>query len=94
MAIPIREVPPGMNGNGDGGILNRVNPFAILIGMGFASFFTWFISGGGGGNGRRATNTPQYQLGEDVEGHIVTGVRTRWEYQLNDTDPWYNEEAL
>jgi hypothetical protein len=93
MAIPIRSEPPGISETG-GGLLNRVNPFAILIGMGFASFFAWFVSGGGGGNGRRATNTPQYQLGEDVEGRIVTGVRTRWEYQLNDTDPWYNEEAL
>ena len=86
MAPQIKEPPPG--------ILGKVNPFAILIGMGFASFFTWFISGGGGGDGRRATNMPQYQLGEDIDGHIVTGVRTQWEYQLNDTDPWYNEEAL
>ena len=93
MAVPIKEPPPGLNENG-GGILSRVNPFAILIGMGFATFFSWFISGGGGGDGRRATNTPQYQLGEDINGHIVTGVRTRWEYQLNDTDSWYNEEAL
>ena len=92
MAAPIREVPPGIQEDG-GGILSRVNPFAILIGMGFASFFTWFISGGGG-DGRRATNIPQYQLGEDVDGHIITGVRTRWEYQLNDTDPWYEEEVL
>jgi hypothetical protein len=93
MAPQIKQPPPGISENG-GGLLSRVNPFAILLGMGFASFFTWFISGGGGGNGRRATNTPQYQLGEDVDGRIVTGVRTQWEYQLNDTDPWYNEEAL
>ena len=52
MAPQIKEPPPG--------ILGKVNPFAILIGMGFASFFTWFISGGGGGDGRRDRHRRSY----------------------------------
>jgi len=96
MPIPMQELtspPPEVNGNG-GNILRRVNPLAILIGMGFASFFTWFISAGGSGESRRATHLPEFILGQDVNGQTITGVRTRWEYQLGDDPAWTPEELI
>lgn len=93
MASRVAVVP--INGQG-GTILHRVNPAAILIGMGFAAFFSWWLSGGQGNSNdrRRATTHPVYELGEVVGNGTVTGLRTRWEYQIDDEDGWWDEELL
>ena len=92
----VTQVQPIPIARGEGsGIFSRVNPMAILIGMGIAGVFTWFFTGGGGnGNSRRPTHMPQFGLGDDVGGQTITGIRTRWEYQMNDQSAWTPEELL
>jgi len=90
------QPPAGLNGGGRRGesLLSRVNPLAIVVGLGIATLFTWFFTGGGPGNQRKATQLPEFSLGEDVDGRIITGVRTRWEYQVNDGPNWLPEETI
>jgi hypothetical protein len=85
--------PAGLNGGG-GGLLSRVNPLVIVVGLGMATFFTWFFTGGGSGSQRRATQLPEFSLGEDVGGRTITGIRTQWEYQVNDGPNWLPEETI
>ena len=93
--------PAGINGGNNGqkrfagGIFHRVNPAAILLGMGFSTFFAWYISGGGSTtNRRRATTVPTYDLGQQVGNSTITGLRTNWEYQLDNQDVWVVEEEV
>ena len=89
----IKEPPPGVNG-GSGNILQRVNPAVILLGMGFTTFFTWWISGDHKPGGRKATNQPEYELGDRVGTTTVTGLRTNWEYQCDNGDTWWPEDSF
>ena len=89
------QPPVGLNsGGGGGGLFSRVNPVVILVGLGMATFFSWFFSGGGSGNQRRATQLPEFSLGEDIDGRTITGIRTRWEYQVDDGSNWLSEETI
>jgi hypothetical protein len=94
-ALPELTTPsPGEDSSGQS-LLQRVNPLTILVGMGMATAFAWFLTGGGGtGNGRRPTHQPKFRLGEDIGGHIITGIRTRWEYEVDDRVGWLQEETL
>ena len=87
--------PVALNGGGDS-LFQRVNPFVILVGMGMATFFAWFLTGGGGGGGddRRPTHLPEFGLGEEVGGQIITGIRTQWEYEVDDQAGWLEEDTL
>jgi len=87
--------PPTVSAAGGSGILSRVNPFAILLGMVMASGISWFISGGDTGVPRRPTNRPRFRLGQQIDGeHTITGIKTRWEYQYNHEPQWHREEFL
>ena len=89
------QPPAGLNGGG-GGLFSRVNPLVIIVGLGMATFFSWFFTGGGVGSGnqRRATQLPEFSLGEDIDGRTITGIRTRWEYQIDDGSNWLPEETI
>ena len=95
-ALPDLTTPTtGAESGGGGSLFQRVNPFVILVGMGFATLFTWYLTGGGrGDNGRRPTHLPEFGLGEEVGGQTITGVRTRWEYEVDDEAGWLQEESL
>lgn len=91
--------PPGAGTGGGDNLFRRVNPFVLLVGMGMATFFTWFLSGGGGGgggggDGRQPTHLPEFELGEEVGGQTITGIRTRWEYEVGDQAGWVEEANL
>ncbi len=87
-------IPIPVGGGGDN-LFSRVNPFIIVVGIGMATAITWFLSGGGtGGDGRMPTTMPEFGLGEDVGGQIITGIRTQWEYEVDDADGWLQEEML
>lgn len=86
-----------MTTRGADGLLNRVNPFAILVGMGFVAAFTWYFSGGGfgrSGSSRKVTQLPQFALGQDIGGQMITGIRSSWEYQVDDQEQWVDELFL
>ncbi len=85
--------PVAVNGGGES-LLARVNPFVILVGMGIATGLTWFLRGGGDGGGRLPTTTPEFGLGQQVGGQTITGMRTRWEYEVDDKAGWLEEEML
>ena len=89
MATP----PTGLNGGGQT-LLSKVNPFTILVGMGMASLFTWFLAGGRQDHRTRATTRAGYMLGDEIDGRLITAVRTRWEYQVDNTPQWQEEETL
>ena len=89
----IKDPPPGVNGK-NGNIFQRVNPAAILVGMGFTTFFSWWISGGSKKGGRRATSQPEYELGDRVGNTTVTGLRSNWEYQFDNGDAWWPEDSF
>jgi hypothetical protein len=93
MAVEIKDPPPGLNGGGRG-LFQRVNPAVILVGMGFTTFFSWWISGGKKSGGRRATSQPEYELGQQVGSTTVTGIRTKWEYKFDNGDSWWPEDGL
>ena len=91
----ITSPPVAVNGRQNDSLFTRVNPLVIIVGMGFATLFTWFLSGGGGsGNDRRPTHMPEFGLGEEVGGQTITGIRTRWEYEIDDEAGWLQEELL
>ena len=91
----ITSPPVALNGRRDENLFTRVNPLTIIVGMGFASLFAWFLTGGGGnGNDRRPTHMPEFGLGEEVGGQTITGIRTRWEYEMDDESGWLQEESL
>ena len=87
--------PPTVSGVGGGGLLSKVNPFAILVGMVMAGGISWFISGGDTGVDRRPTNRPRFRLGQQIDGqHTITGIKTRWDYQFDHNPAWHSEELL
>jgi len=98
--LPELTAPPADAGADSGdNLLRRVNPLVILVGMGMATLFAWFLSGGGGGgggggDGRRPTQLPEFGLGEEVGGQLITGIRTQWEYEVDDQAGWLEEEVL
>ena len=95
--LPELTAPPADTGSDSGdNLLRRVNPLVILVGMGMATLFAWFLSGGGGGggDGRKPTQLPEFGLGEEVGGQIITGIRTQWEYEVDDQAGWLQEDTL
>ena len=76
------------------GIFERVNPFTILVGMGVLGLFRWAIYGNAKGTPRQITTLPEYDLGERLNGYMITGMRSTWEYQVDDDELGLPEETL
>jgi hypothetical protein len=87
---------PIPTGGGGGNLFSRVNPFIIIVGIGMASAISWFFSGGGrsSDSGRMPTTLPEFELGDQIGRQTITGLRTRWEYEVDDMEGWIYEESL